>query len=54
MDPVKLTIELYIPNPASNDIDELTDLASEAIDKAIGEVDYVIQDVGLSFQLDDE
>jgi len=54
MDPVKLTIELYIPEPVSNDIDELTDLATEALDKAIGESDYVVQDVGLSFEIHDE
>lgn len=54
MDPVKLIIELYIPNPVSNDIDELTDLVRDAVDEAIGESDYVVQDIGLSFQLDDE
>ena len=51
---MKLIIELYIPNPVSNDIDELTDLVRDAVDEAIGESDYVVQDIGLSFQLDDE
>lgn len=50
---MKLTIELYIPNPISNDIDELTDLVTEAVEDVIGDVDYVVQDMGLSFQLDD-
>lgn len=51
---MKLTLELYIPEPASNDIDDLTDLVRAAVDKAIGESDYVIQDVGLSFEINDE
>jgi len=50
---VKLTIELYIPDPLSNDVDELTDQVSAAVEKVIGEVDYVVQDVGLSFELQD-
>ena len=54
MDPVKLTLEIYIPEPVSNDIDELSDLVTKAIDDAIGESDYVVQDVGLSFELQDE
>ncbi len=53
MDPVKLTIELYIPDPISNDIDDLTDIVSDAVEKAVGEVDYVVQDVGLSFEIND-
>ena len=53
MDPVRLTIELYIPEPASNDIDELTDLVQSAVEEAIGEADYVVQDVGLSFEISD-
>lgn len=51
---MKLTLELYIPYPASNDIDELSDLVTKAVDDAIGESDYVVQDVGLSFQIDDQ
>jgi len=54
MDPVKLTIELFIPEPVSNDIDDLTDLVRDAVDEAIGESDYVVQDVGLSFELHDK
>lgn len=50
---MKLTLELYIPFPTSNDIDELSDLVTKAVDDAIGESDYVVQDVGLSFQIDD-
>jgi len=53
MDPVKLTIEIFIDEPVSNDIDELTDLAAAAIAEAIGEVDYVVNDVGLQFELND-
>ena len=52
--PVKLTLELYIPFPVSNDIDELSDLITKAVDEAVGESDYVVQDVGLSFELQDE
>ena len=51
---MKLTLELYIPDPVSNDIDELSDLVTEAVDKVIGEFDYVVQDVGLSFEIQDE
>ena len=51
---MKLTIELYINDPVSNDLDELTDLVSGAVEKAVGETDYVIQDVGLSFEIHDE
>jgi hypothetical protein len=54
MDPVKLTIELYIDSPVSNDIDELTDLTVDAVEKAIGVSDYVVVDMGLSFELQDE
>ena len=50
---MKLTLELYIPEPTGNDIDELTDLVRRAVDKAIGESDYVVQDVGLSFEIND-
>ena len=53
MDPVKLTIELYLPDPVSNDIDELTELVSDAVEEVLGEVDYVVQDVGLSFEIND-
>lgn len=51
---MKLTIELYIDSPVSNDIDELTDIAVKAMDEAIGESDYVVADMGLSFELQDE
>lgn len=50
---MKLTIELYIPEPVSNDIDELSDLVSKAVEDAVGEADFVVQDVGLSFEIDD-
>ena len=53
MDPVKVTIELYIPEPVTNDVDELTDLVTAAVEKAIGEFDYVVQDVGLAFEIQD-
>ena len=51
---MKLTIELYIVDPVSNDIDDLTELVADAVENAVGEVDYVVQDIGLSFELDDE
>ena len=50
---MKLTIEIYIPDPVSNDIDELTDIVLGAVTEAVGEVDYSIQDIGLSFELQD-
>ena len=53
MDPVRLTIELYIPEPVSNDVDELTDLVSKAVEETVGEYDYVVQDIGLSFEIID-
>lgn len=53
MDPVRLTIEMLIPEPATNDVDELTDLVSAAVDKAVGQYDYVVQDVGMSFEIQD-
>jgi hypothetical protein len=53
MDPVKLTVELHIDEPVSNDIDELADIVTKAIDQAVGESDYVVVDVGLSFEIDD-
>ena len=53
MDPVRLTIELYIPEPVSNDVDDLADLVSVAVEKAIGQYDYVVQDVGMSFEIQD-
>ena len=53
MDPVKLTIELYINDPVSNDIDELTDLVRDAVEEKIGEADYTIADIGLTFEIDD-
>jgi hypothetical protein len=53
MDPIKLTLEIFIPEPASNDIDELSGLVCGAIDKAVGEYDYVIEDVGMSFEIQD-
>jgi len=49
---VRLTIELHIDEPVSNDIDELTDIVTKAVEEAIGEADYVVQDVGLSFEID--
>ena len=50
---MKLIIELYIEEPVSNDIDELTELVDKAIELAVGESQYVVQDVGLSFEIDD-
>ena len=51
---MKLIIELHIDEPISNDIDELTDITTRAVSEALGEVDYVIHDIGLSFELQDE
>ena len=53
MDPVKVSIVLYIDEPVSNDIDELTDLVTNAVEDVIGRYDYVVTDVGLSFEIDD-
>ena len=50
---MKITIELYIDEPISNDIDELTDIVTKAIDDSVGESDFVIADVGLAFEIDD-
>ena len=54
MDPVKLTIDIYIPEPLSNDIDELTDLVMDAMSEVVGKLDYAVADIGLSFEIDDE
>lgn len=53
MDPMKITLELYIPDPLSNDIDELSELITDAVQEVVGEVDYVVQDVGLQLQIQD-
>lgn len=50
---MKITVELYVDDPVSNDIDDLTDLVSDAIEKAVGDADYVVSDVGLSFEIND-
>lgn len=49
---MKITVELYISEPVSNDIDELTDIVRDAVETAIGEAEYTVQDVGLDFELD--
>lgn len=50
---MKLTIELFIDEPASDDIDELTELVSTAVEHAVGEADFIVSDVGLNFELND-
>ena len=50
---MRISIVLYIDEPASNDIDELTELTTNAVEDAIGKADYVVTDVGLSFEIDD-
>lgn len=51
---MKVTVELYIADPVSNDIDDLSDLVEKAVEEAIGEADYTVRDVGLSFEIDDQ
>ena len=53
MDPIRITIELYIPEPVTNDVDDLTELVTAAVEEVIGQYDYVVQDVGMSFEIQD-
>lgn len=50
---MRVSVILYISEPVSNDIDELTDIVAEAVEEAVGESDYVLQDMGLSFEIND-
>ena len=50
---MKITVELFIDDPISNDIDELTDAVTDAVEAAVGDADYVVSDIGLSFELID-
>jgi hypothetical protein len=54
MDPMKVIIEMYVDEPVSNDIDELTDSVRIAVEQIVGEADYTVADIGLSFELHDE
>lgn len=51
MVPLKLTLEFYLDAVSADDLDELGDLVREAIDEKIGETEYMIQDVGLQFEI---
>lgn len=55
---MRLTLEFLIDDPVpTEDLDELSDLVRAAIDKNIGEVDYMVQDVSnyqISFELLDD
>ena len=51
---MRLMIEMFIDEPVSDDVDVLTELTTNAISEAIGEADFVVQDIGLSFELQDD
>ncbi len=49
-----LTLEFYIDEPVSSmDLDELSDQVREAVDKVVGETDYMVQEVKISSELID-
>jgi len=46
---MKITLEFYIDEPVSiTDVDDLSDIVREAVDKAVGETDYMVQDLIVS------
>lgn len=55
---MRLSLEFYIDDPVpTEDLDDLSDLVRAAIDKHIGEVDYMVQDIhnyDVSFELLDD
>jgi hypothetical protein len=56
MDRMILTLTFYIDEPIpTQDIDDLTDLVSEAITEKVGDLDYLTQDISgidYNFQID--
>lgn len=54
MNPVRITLDFTIPEPMTEDLDELESTVREFMDEKIGEVDYVIADYGLHFELQDD
>jgi hypothetical protein len=54
MTPVRITIDFTIPEPVTDDLEELENACREFLDEKIGEVDYVIADYGLCFELQDD
>lgn len=54
MNPVRITLDFSIPEPLTDDLEELENTMREFIDEHIGEVDYVVSDYGLHFELQDD
>lgn len=54
MIPVRITLDFSIPEPVTDDLEDLEAAVREFMDEKIGEVDYVISDYGLHFELQDD
>ena len=49
---MKISIDLYLDETYSADeLDELSELVREAIEEKVASVEYIVQDIGLNFEL---
>ena len=48
---MRLMLEFYLDEVSAEDLDDLSDMVRAAIDEKIGETEYMIQDVGINFEI---